>query len=52
MLLAWYGLHKELSEKPWYIAALVSWAIALFEYLIQVLGQCDGRLDSDMINFG
>ena len=36
MLLAWYGHLKELSDKPWYIAALISWGIALFEYLIQV----------------
>jgi uncharacterized protein len=36
MLLAWYGHLKELGHKPWYVAALVSWGIALFEYLIQV----------------
>jgi len=36
MLLAWYGHLKELNDKPWYIAALISWGIALFEYLIQV----------------
>ncbi len=33
---AWYGHLKNLSGKPWIIAALVSWGIALFEYLLQV----------------
>lgn len=36
MTFAWYAHLKNLSEKPWYIAALVSWGIALFEYLLQV----------------
>jgi uncharacterized protein (DUF486 family) len=36
MTFAWYGHLKHLQARPWYIAALVSWAIALFEYLIQV----------------
>lgn len=36
MTLAWYGHLKNLSHKPWIIAALVSWGIALFEYLLQV----------------
>ena len=36
MTFAWYGHLKSLSSSPWYIAALVSWGIALFEYLIQV----------------
>ncbi len=36
MLMAWYGHLKDLADKPWYIAALVSWGIALFEYLLQV----------------
>jgi uncharacterized protein (DUF486 family) len=36
MTFAWYGHLKSLAEKPWYIAALVSWGIALFEYLLQV----------------
>lgn len=36
MTFAWYGHLKNLSAKPWWIAALVSWGIALFEYLIQV----------------
>ncbi|MBQ9771581.1 MAG: DMT family protein [Lentisphaeria bacterium] len=36
MTFAWYGHLKNMSGKPWIIAALVSWGIALFEYLIQV----------------
>jgi uncharacterized protein (DUF486 family) len=36
MTFAWYGHLKNLNSKPWWIAALVSWGIALFEYLIQV----------------
>jgi uncharacterized protein (DUF486 family) len=36
MTFAWYGHLKHLGSKPWVIAALVSWGIALFEYLLQV----------------
>lgn len=36
MTIAWYGHLKSLSSKPWWIAALISWSIALFEYLLQV----------------
>ena len=36
MTFAWYAHLKNLSDKPWWIAALVSWGIALFEYLLQV----------------
>jgi uncharacterized protein len=36
MTFAWYAHLKHLNGKPWWIAALVSWGIALFEYLIQV----------------
>ena len=36
MTFAWYGHLKTLNSKPWIIAALVSWGIALFEYLLQV----------------
>jgi uncharacterized protein len=38
MTFAWYAHLKELSSKPWFIAALVSWGVALFEYLLQVPG--------------
>ena len=36
MTFAWYGHLKNLATSPWYVAALVSWGIALFEYLLQV----------------
>lgn len=36
MTFAWYAHLKELNNKPWLLAALVSWGIALFEYLLQV----------------
>ena len=36
MTFAWYGHLKTLGERPWLVAALVSWGIALFEYLLQV----------------
>ncbi len=36
MTFAWYAHLKELNHKPWYIAAILSWGVALFEYLLQV----------------
>ena len=36
MTMAWYGHLKGLKDKAWIIAALISWGIALFEYLLQV----------------
>jgi uncharacterized protein (DUF486 family) len=36
MTFAWYAHLKNLSGKAWYVAALASWGIALFEYLLQV----------------
>jgi uncharacterized protein (DUF486 family) len=36
MTFAWYGHLKNLAGSPWYIAAMISWGIALFEYLLQV----------------
>lgn len=36
MTFAWYGHLKHMQASPWYAAALVSWGIALFEYLLQV----------------
>jgi len=36
MTFAWYGHLKNLQQAKWYIAALASWSIALFEYLLQV----------------
>jgi len=38
MTFAWYGHLKHLASSPWYIAAIASWGIALFEYLLQVPG--------------
>ena len=47
MTFAWYGHLKNLASKPWWIAALISWGIALFEYLLQVpanrMGYAGGR---------
>ena len=36
MTFAWYAHLKNLSAKPWYIAAFLSWGIAIFEYILQV----------------
>ena len=36
MTFAWYAHLRSLAHRPWYIAALISWGIALFEYLLQV----------------
>lgn len=36
MTFAWYAHLKHLGQKPWIVAALASWGIALFEYLLQV----------------
>jgi len=36
MTFAWYAHLKNLAAKPWWVAALASWGIALFEYLLQV----------------
>ncbi|HTM05328.1 MAG TPA: DMT family protein [Vicinamibacterales bacterium] len=36
MTFAWYAHLRNLSDRPWYIAAVLSWGIALFEYLLQV----------------
>ena len=36
MTLAWYGHLRDLGHRPWFVAALLSWGIALFEYLLQV----------------
>ncbi len=49
MTFAWYGHLKNYSSKPWIIAALVSWGIALFEYLIQVPAN---RIGHQVMNLG
>ena len=49
MTFAWYAHLRDLRERPWIVAALVSWGIALFEYLLQVpanrIGYTTLRLD-------
>ncbi|MCM8761587.1 MAG: DMT family protein, partial [Candidatus Omnitrophica bacterium] len=49
MTFAWYGHLKNLNSKPWIVAALVSWGIALFEYLIQVPAN---RISHDVMSLG
>jgi len=49
MTFAWYGHLKNLSHRPWFIAALVSWGIALFEYLLQVPAN---RIGHQVMNIG
>ena len=36
MTFAWYAHLRNLADRPWYLAAILSWGIALFEYLLQV----------------
>ncbi len=36
MTFAWYGHLRNLQDRKWYVAAVASWSIALFEYLLQV----------------
>lgn len=38
MTFAWYAHLKNLADRPWYVAAVASWGIAFFEYLLQVPG--------------
>ncbi|RZI85270.1 MAG: hypothetical protein EOP38_05475 [Rubrivivax sp.] len=49
MTFAWYGHLKNMSSKPWLVAALVSWGIALFEYLLQVPAN---RIGAQQLNVG
>jgi uncharacterized protein len=46
MTFAWYGHLKNLATAPWYIAALVSWGIALAEYMLQVPANRIGYLQA------
>ena len=48
MTFAWYGHLKNLASKPWYVAALISWGIALFEYLLQVPGNRIGHTELEV----
>jgi uncharacterized protein len=49
MTVAWYGHLKYLHDRKWYVAAILSWCAALFEYLLQVpanrIGYTELRLD-------
>ena len=38
MTFAWYAHLRDLADRPWYVAAVISWSIAFFEYLLQVPG--------------
>jgi hypothetical protein len=49
MTFAWYAHLKNLSHRPWYVAALVSWGIAMFEYLLQVPAN---RIGHQALNVG
>ncbi len=49
MTFAWYAHLRNQADKPWLIAALVSWGIALFEYLLQVPAN---RVGHEVMNLG
>ncbi|MFB2539544.1 MULTISPECIES: DMT family protein [unclassified Acinetobacter] len=49
MTFAWYGHLKNMSSQPWIIATLVSWGIALFEYMLQVPAN---RIGHTVLNVG
>jgi uncharacterized protein len=49
MTFAWYAHLKELSSKPWIFAALISWGIAFFEYMLQVPAN---RIGYTVMNIG
>ena len=44
MTFAWYGHLKNLADRPWFVAALISWGIAFFEYCLQVPANRIGTL--------
>lgn len=49
MTFAWYAHLKNLAEKPWIVAAFLSWGVALFEYLLQVPAN---RIGFEVMNLG
>ena len=49
MTFAWYAHLKNLSDKPWFVAAFLSWGIAFFEYMFQVPAN---RIGSDVLTLG
>ena len=48
MTFAWYAHLRHLNQKPWIVAALVSWGIALFEYLLQVPANRIGHTELEL----
>ncbi|MFM8283863.1 MAG: DMT family protein [Planctomycetaceae bacterium] len=48
MTFAWYAHLKNLSDRPWFVAALVSWGVALAEYLLQVPANRIGHTKLDL----
>ena len=48
MTFAWYAHLKDLNARPWWFAALASWGIALFEYLLQVPANRIGHTTLDL----
>jgi uncharacterized protein len=48
MTFAWYAHLKNMADRKWYIAAVASWCIALFEYLIQVPANRIGYTELDL----
>ena len=48
MTFAWYAHLKDMNGKPWFVAALASWGIALFEYLLQVPANRIGHTEMDL----
>lgn len=49
MTFAWYAHLRDLSHKPWFIAAIISWGIAFFEYMLQVPAN---RIGYTVLNLG
>ena len=48
MTFAWYAHLRNLAQRPWIVAALVSWGIALFEYLLQVPANRIGHTELEL----
>ena len=48
MTFAWYAHLRHFNQKPWIVAALVSWGIALFEYLLQVPANRIGHTELEL----
>ena len=48
MTFAWYAHLKNLNDRPWWVAALISWAIALLEYLLQVPANRIGHTEMNL----